>query len=45
MERERSDYRMGKNANLAGNPRDAKQNVDWLRGWDDAQDDRMLDED
>jgi len=36
------EYRMGKNANLAGRPWDKKQNVDWLRGWEDAQSDRGI---
>ena len=29
---------------LAGLPRDGRRNVDWLRGWDDAQADRGLDD-
>jgi hypothetical protein len=40
---ERNDRRAGRNANFAGKPRDAKKNVDWLRGWDDAHDDSRLD--
>ncbi len=40
---ERADYRRGQDANRANRPRDDKQNVDWLRGWDDAEADRNLD--
>jgi hypothetical protein len=39
----RADYRRGQDANRANKPRDDKQNVDWLRGWDDAEADRNLD--
>lgn len=42
--RRRADYRAGHNANLANQPRDQKQNIDWLAGWDDAEADRCLDE-
>lgn len=38
------EYQRGRNANLAGKPRDKRRNVDWLRGWDDVQDDRRLDD-
>jgi len=38
------DERRGFNANLAGEPFDASQNIDWQRGWQNAQDDRELDE-
>jgi hypothetical protein len=38
-----ADYRRGQDANRANKPRDDKQNVDWLRGWDDAEADRNLD--
>lgn len=41
----RAEYERGKNANLAGKPRDKKQNADWLLGWDTTQADRRLDED
>ncbi len=39
------EYQKGRNASMAGQPRDARRNVDWLRGWDDVHDDRRLDED
>jgi ribosome modulation factor len=38
------DWLRGRNANMAGKPRDPRQNIDWLTGWDDAQDDRCLDD-
>ena len=41
---ERRNYAAGRAANLGGRPRDKAQNIDWLRGWDDAQDDRQLDD-
>jgi hypothetical protein len=37
-----SDRRSGRAANLANLRRDPKQNIDWLAGWDDAEDDRRL---
>ena len=43
--RERSDRRRGRDANLAGKPFDPKQNIDWQNGWEDAEQDRRLDED
>jgi len=33
------DYQAGREARIKGVPRDRRKNVDWLRGWDDAQDD------
>lgn len=39
------DYQAGRNASMAGRPRDGRRNVDWLRGWDDVFDDRRLDDD
>lgn len=38
------DERRGKDANLSGKPFDKTQNVDWQRGWQNAQDDRRLDD-
>ncbi len=38
------DERRGRDANLAGQPRDPKQNIDWLLGWDHAQADRRLED-
>jgi hypothetical protein len=37
---DRTDRRRGRDANLANQRRDPKQNIDWLAGWDDAEDDR-----
>ena len=31
------DYQAGREARIAGVPRDRRKNVDWLRGWDDVQ--------
>ena len=33
------DYQAGREARIKGVPRDGRKNVDWLRGWDDVQDD------
>ena len=33
------DYQDGRNARIKGVPRNSRRNVDWLRGWDDVQDD------
>jgi hypothetical protein len=40
---DRRDRRRGRDANLAGKPFDLRQNLDWQRGWQDAEDDRRLD--
>jgi hypothetical protein len=37
---ERADVQHGRVANIAGKPFDVKQNVDWQRGWLDANDER-----
>lgn len=39
-----SDDRDGRRAFMAREPRDSRQNVDWLRGWDGAFHDSRLDE-
>lgn len=39
----RADYRRGEDANRSNKPRDPKQNIDWLAGWDCAEADRCLD--
>lgn len=38
------DRRRGRNANLAGEPFSARENIDWQAGWEDAQQDRGLEE-
>jgi hypothetical protein len=38
------DYRRGRDANFAGRPLVRGQNIDWQRGWQDAEDDRALDD-
>lgn len=38
------DERRGHNANLAGKPFDARENLDWQRGWQNAEDDRRLED-
>jgi hypothetical protein len=43
-DRTNDNYNRGRNANLANLPRDTAQNIDWLLGWDDAEDARRLDE-
>jgi hypothetical protein len=45
MRSEILDYQAGRSASMAGQPRDGRRNVDWLRGWDDVFDDRRLDDD
>ena len=42
---ERDDYRRGRDANLAGRPDRIAETPDFRRGWQDAQDDRRLDDD
>jgi hypothetical protein len=37
--REIFDYQVGREARIKGAPRDRRKNVDWLRGWDDVQQD------
>ena len=39
------DERRGRDANLAGKPFNPKENIDWQRGWENAQQDRRLDDD
>jgi hypothetical protein len=29
------DYQAGREAAMAGKPRDRRRNADWLRGWDE----------
>lgn len=43
-EHENLDYRAGRQARIKGVPRDRHKNVDWLRGWDDQQDDYNAEE-
>lgn len=38
------DERQGRDANMIGKPIGWAYNVDWLRGWQNAEDDRHLDE-
>ena len=38
------DYQAGREARIKGFPRDRRKNVDWLRGWDDVQDDYNAEE-
>lgn len=45
MDLQRSDERRGRDANLAGKPFNSAENIDWQRGWQNAQDDRRLDDD
>jgi len=42
VQRAVSDERRGRDANLAGKPFDPSQNIDWQRGWQNAEDDRRL---
>ncbi len=37
------DRRRGRDANLAGQPFNTAENIDWQMGWEDAQRDRGLD--
>lgn len=39
------DERRGRDANLAGRPFDRAENLDWQRGWTNAEDDRRLEDD
>ena len=38
------DYQAGREARIKGCVRDRRKNVDWLRGWDDVQDDYNAEE-
>lgn len=38
------DERRGRDANLAGKPFNPNENIDWQRGWQNAQDDRRLED-
>ena len=31
------DFQAGREARIAGKPRDRRRNADWLRGWDQQQ--------
>ncbi len=37
------DERRGRDANLGGKPFNLSENIDWQRGWQNAEDDRGLD--
>ena len=37
------DERRGRDANLGGRPFNTSENIDWQRGWQNAEDDRGLD--
>jgi len=39
------DERQGRDANLQGAPFDPDETIDWQRGWQNAQDDRCLEDD
>ena len=39
------DYMRGRAANLAGQPFNNRENIDWQIGWEDTQADRCLDDD
>lgn len=39
------DYMRGRAANLAGQPFNNRENIDWQTGWEDTQADRCLDDD
>ena len=43
MEAMNRDERRGRDANLGGRPFNTSENIDWQRGWQNAEDDRGLD--